>query len=766
MKRHVFRPDLPNRLLASALAASVAWALAAGCGDDGRAPVPSSSDAGSDAADAADAADAPDAPSPVDADFGLGKRPPNPTCLAPAQPQNTTSVHLERVFPDLQLQDGLMALAQIPGDGSRWFAALRNGLVVSFPAAGASGVPTVVADLPALSGLTIQTGGEGGLLGLAFHPDFSSNGRMFVTWTTSGGPANMRSTVGRLTSTDGGKSFGDYETILPPFDQPAQNHNGGGIAFGPDGYLYLSFGDGGSANDAFSQGQSLEGFFSKILRIDVDTLPPAGKTYVIPSDNPFADGGGEPATFARGFRNPFRFSFDRASGDLWVGDVGQNAWEEIDIVLSGGNYGWPCREGSKAFSPDPAKCPSTVGLIDPVYEYPHVGSASVTGGVVYRGSAIDAFAGSYVFADYVTREVHALTFDPTDGSARVVRINESGPSAAWVGFAEDADGEVYALSVFPPEIYKLVASEEPAPSTFPQKLSETGCFDPSDPTRPVPALIPFDVNASLWSDGAEKERWLAIPDGTTIRVLPDGDFDFPAGTVLVKAFWLAGKRVETRLFVLHDDGAWAGYTYEWRDDQTDADLLPAGKTKAVGGQSWSFPSRSQCVQCHTPAAGWALGPEVGQLNKPMVYPSTNLRANQLRTLDHVGVFEAPLAAVEDLASYPDPFGSAAVGERARAYLHANCAGCHQPDGPGRGTLDLRYGTPFAEVGACDVDPGMGDLGVAGAKLVVPGEPGRSILPLRMRASGANRMPPLSSSVVDATGVQVIEAWITGLSGCP
>jgi uncharacterized repeat protein (TIGR03806 family) len=754
-----------TKSLSGLLAASVAWALFAGCGDDEQRSTPLQTPPGDGGTDAAP--DVTDAPPPVDSEFGLDTRPPNPGCVAPARPPTTAPVHLERVFETVAFQNALMAMAQVPGDGSRWFAALRNGLVVTFPAEGASGAPTIVADIPVLAALPIQTGGEGGLLGFAFHPDFGNNGHLFVTWTTRGGPTDMRSTVGRVTSTDGGKSFGNYTPVIAPFDQPAQNHNGGGIAFGPDGYLYLSFGDGGSANDAFSKGQRLDEMFSKILRIDVDTTPGQGQSYVIPSDNPFASGGGEPSTFAFGFRNPFRFSFDRETGDLWVGDVGQNAWEEIDLVLSGGNYGWPCREGSHEFTTDPVKCPSTVGLIDPVYEYPHTGGGSVTGGVVYRGEALEGFAGTYVFGDYVTKEVVGLTFDPTDGAPRVFRINESGPDASWVGFAQDQEGEVYALSVFPAEVYKLVSSGEPEAGTFPQKLSETGCVDPSNPSRPAAGLIPFDVNAGLWSDGAEKERWLAIPDGTTIAVQPDGDFDFPAGSVLVKTFWIGGKRIETRLFVRHEDGDWAGYTYEWREDQTDAELLPSGKTKTVGGQAWQFPSRSQCVQCHTAAAGRSLGPEVGQLNKEMVYPSTNRRANQLRTLDHVGLFGAPLGApVEALDAYPDPFGGDAVERRARAYLHSNCAGCHRPDGPGRGSMDLRYATTLADMEVCGVDPGMGDLGVQGAKLVSPGEPGKSLVPLRMRAMGVHRMPPLSSALVDDEGAKLVEAWIEGLNSCP
>lgn len=763
---------LSSKWLWTALACAASAAALGACGDDD--PAGSSvfpSDAGIDVEAGQEGgtgdADADAGEPPVPSAYGLDERPVNTTCLAPARPSSDVKVGFDQVFADVSFQNGLMAMAQIPGDASRWFAALRNGLVVSFPVQGASGAPDVVADVPQLAGMPIQAAGEGGLLGFAFHPDFASVGQLFVSWTTTGGPADMRSTVGRLTSSDGGATFSSYETIVAPFDQPASNHNGGGVAFGPDGYLYLGFGDGGSSNDAFGHGQNLEGMFAKILRIDVDTPPAAGETYVIPPDNPFAGGGGEPATYAWGLRNPFRISFDRDSGELWVGDVGQNAWEEIDVVELGGNYGWPCREGTHDYLTEPPKCPDMTGLIDPVYEYAHQGSASVTGGVVYRGTSIEGFAGTYVFGDYATKELFALDFDPVSGEAVAEVINPEGPFAGWSGFAQDAEGEVYALSLFPPAVYKLVATEEGTPVTFPQKLSETGCFDPSDPAKPAGGLVPYGVNAPLWSDGAGKERYMALPEGGTIEVGEDGDFVFPIGTVLVKTFWLAGKRVETRLFVRHDDGEWGGYSYEWDDDQSDAMLLPSSKTKEVGGVSWLFPSRANCVQCHTEAAGRSLGPEVGQLNGDHVYPSTNRIANQLATLDHIGLFAEPLAQPpEQLVAYPDPSGSGAVEGRARAYLHANCSHCHRPNGPGRSDMDLRFGTAFADTKTCGVDPQDGDLGIEDAKIVAPGDPARSVLIARPDATDANRMPPLASDVVDTGAIELLESWVEGLTACP
>jgi hypothetical protein len=367
-----------------------------------------------------------------------------------------------------------------------------------------------------------------------------------------------------------------------------------------------------------------------------------------------------------GFRNPFRFSIDRDTNEVWVGDVGQNQYEEIDAkVKIGGNYGWPCREGlhDSPNASDPAKCPlgaTTPGLIDPAAEHMHVpaNSRSITGGVVYRGGAVPGFVGTYVYGDYVKQQLWTLAFDPGTGAAVTTQLTDA-PAANWVSFAEDNDGELYAVALNQGAIYKLLAAAPPGPNTFPDRLSKTGCVAPTDPKKPAAGVIPYGVNAPLWSDGAQKERFLALPDGKTITVQDaDGDFDFPNGTVLMKTFTVAGKRTETRLFVRHDDGGWNGYTYEWLDDGSDAVLLPAGKTKTVGTQTWTFPSRSDCVGCHSEAAGRSLGLELGQLNGDYVYPSTNTIANQLKTLDHIGMFDKPLGKpVDQLLAYPDPYGA-------------------------------------------------------------------------------------------------------------
>ncbi|MBX3191694.1 MAG: PQQ-dependent sugar dehydrogenase [Labilithrix sp.] len=703
---------------------------------------------------------------PTRAEFGLDTRPANATCKAPSRPPSTAPVELQRVFAGVNLGTPMM-MAQIPGNSTKWYIAQRAGTIASFPTVNPGATPTQVANLATIAnGGPVQQGGEGGLLGMAFHPNFAANGRLYVTWMRTGGPANFRSEVGYLTSPDGGLTFTTYTPILGPFNQPAGNHNGGGIAFGKDGFLYLTFGDGGGGDDQFVKGQLKTEFFSKVLRIDVDNVP-GGSTYGIPNDNPFKNGGGEPATFAYGLRNPFRFSIDRETGEVWAADVGQNKWEEVNQIKLGGNYGWPCKEGFHDYITGAPKCPSASGLLDPVVEIEHIpaNTRSITGGFVYRGKAIPSFVGTYVFGDYEAQEIYTLELDTTTGEAKATQLADA-PAANWASFAEDTDGELYAVGLNG-QMYKIVAKAGAPASNFPDRLSKTGCADPADVKRPATGLVPYGVIAQLWSDGAEKDRFIALPDGAKITVRDDGDFDFPNGTVLVKTFSIGGKKIETRLLVRHDDGGWAGYTYEWLDDESDAVFLPGSKRKTVGSQTWHYPSRGECVRCHTEPAGRSLGLELPQLNGDFTYVSTNRISNQLKTLEHIDMFDKPLGKpVEQIAAYPDPLGTGPVEGRARAYLHANCSHCHRENGGGRGNMVLTFATSLKDTVTCNVDPEAGDLGIAGAKLIVPGDPAKSLLSVRPHALGANRMPPIASSLVDTQGVAVLDDWIRSVTACP
>lgn len=750
-------------------------------GDDGGSFEDAGSDAGEVDAGGADAgvdagvdAGAVDAGA-VDAGgpFGLATRPPNPTCVAAARPVVPSGVKVVRAFMNLTFSYPMLLL-QPPNDPSRIFVAERAGVLQAFPN---SANPQQTEVQPVLDiHAKINTQGEGGFLGVAFPPDWSTNKVVYVSYTETGVSGHpLRSVISRFRSTDSGATLdpGSEEVILK-LDQPYDNHDGGNINFGPDGYLYIGFGDGGSGGDPLGSGQRVNTLLGKMLRINVNV--PAAQRYAIPATNPFASDGdacnlasnNESAPdagtrcgeiYAWGLRNPWRWSFDSSSGDLWVGDVGQGAYEEVDRVELGGNYGWNTREGFHCYGG--STC-ATAGLIDPLVEYDHSQGQAITGGFVYRGTKIPGLIGRFVFGDYQTGRVWAMKDDLVTGAHSMELLQDT--NLAISSFGQTLDGEIYALDLFGGTINQLVPSGTTPPDTFPQHLSETGCFDPTDAKKYVPAMILYDLNSPLWSDGAAKERAFAIPDSTTITVNADGDFDLPKGSVVAKTFSLNGKRVETRLLMRHSDGDWAGYTYEWNDAQTDATLLPAGQTKTVGTQQWTWPTRAQCLECHTSVVGRTIGLEAAQLNRDFRYPSTGLVRNELATLEGVGFFSAPLGSVAQLKLEP-PSGTGALEARARAYLHSNCSMCHR-QGAGQGPQDFRASLSFKAMNVCNVAPTAGSLGLSNPMLFAPGVPARSIISHRMQTNGAVRMPPLGTVLIDPNGSTLIDQWISSVTSCP
>jgi uncharacterized repeat protein (TIGR03806 family) len=304
---------------------------------------------------------------------------------------------------------------------------------------------------------------------------------------------------------------------------------------------------------------------------------------------------------------------------------------------------------------------------------------------------------------------------------------------------------------------------------LPARLSETGCFDTTDVTRPLPALQPYTVNAPLWSDGAEKDRWLSLPDGGRIRVQPDGDLDLPPGSVLIKTFRLGTRRVETRFFVRHTGGDWSGYSYEWNETGNDAVLMSeSGAERMIDGRTYRFPTRAECKQCHTDAAGGSLGLELGQLNAAAL-SGTGAGKNQLQLWADLDLFEGGLPAPPDkLPALPRPGDtSAPLESRARGYLHANCAGCHRPEVDMSGSVDLRFATPLAATMSCDHRPVKGTQGFgAQVRILAPGNPDLSMIVLRMKLTGAGRMPEVGTLAVDDAGVAVVSDWIRSLTACP
>ena len=372
---------------------------------------------------------------------GGGLDPPDP-------PGPPATVQTQRVFANVVLNSPT-ALTQAPGDASRWFALNKLGVITVFDNDPVNAVGSTFLNI---SGRVLNSG-EAGLLGLAFHPEFANNGEVFVSYVAPG----LISVISRFRSNVGNLTLDPMsEEILLTVIQPQDNHNGGDIHFGPDGFLYIGFGDGGGANDPSGHAQNTTNLLGAMVRIDVDIA----MGYDIPPGNPFAGntpsvqgvcGANCPEIYAWGFRNPWRFSFDRQGGALWVGDVGQNAWEEVDRVERGQNYGWNTREGAHCFNP-PSGC-STAGLTDPITEYGHSLGNSITGGYVYRGTAIPSLVGQYLFGDFGSGRLWAVPANSPIGTAPTEIADTTHAISA---FGQSVNGELYVVDYFGGGIHQIV----------------------------------------------------------------------------------------------------------------------------------------------------------------------------------------------------------------------------------------------------------------------------------------------------------------------
>ncbi len=368
-----------------------------------------------------------------------------------AAPPVTLTV--QRVFTSLPAFSSPVAMLQAPGDNTRWFVVEQSGRVRVFDNNPAIALTALFVDIAG----RVTSGGEAGLLGMAFHPDFPADRRVFLSYTATSG--NLVSRISSFMTTDGGQTLDPAsERILITLNQPEANHNGGNIAFGPDNLLYIGFGDGGGANDqhgTIGNAQLLTTLLGKMLRIDVGAE--AATTYTIPSTNPFATnpkcGAGTnaqscPEIFAVGLRNPWRWSFDRQTGQLWVADVGQGALEEVNRVTLGGNYGWRCFEGTRNTG---LACGSPTNPLPPVAEYGRNVGASVTGGYVYRGSAFASLVGRYIFGDFISGRIFSIesatqpTLTLTDGFSSGLNISS---------FGEGNDGELYVVN-YGGQLYRI-----------------------------------------------------------------------------------------------------------------------------------------------------------------------------------------------------------------------------------------------------------------------------------------------------------------------
>ncbi len=690
-----------------------------------------------------------------------------------------------RAFPKLRFERPV-ELTFADDDTQRLFVVEQRGVIHVFANRGDIEETKIFLDIQEV---VSRDGNEEGLLGLAFHPQFKQNSEFFVYYSTR--PRASVLSRFRVSADNPDRADRNSEEELLRIDQPYSNHNGGSIRFGPDGYLYIGLGDGGSADDPHLHAQNRQTLLGSILRIDIDRQD-EGLPYAVPVDNPFAgrgDARGE--IWAFGLRNVWRMAFDRQTGHLWAADVGQDRVEEINVIQRGGNYGWNLREGFQPFEPNTPHKPTE--LIDPLVEYSREDGQSVTGGLVYRGQKLPEFEGAYFYGDYLSGNVWILRWDGqrvTDD--RLVATTDLEIAA----FGEDHDGEIY-LCAFDGHVYQMRMREIDLTATaeaFPRRLSETGMFASVPDNEPAEGLIPYELNLPFWSDYSVKDRYIALPERPAVTFDEREKWQFPVGSVFVKTFWLHldraqmqdPRRLETRLLV-HAPQGWEGYTYVYNDEQTEAFLLDGSLLKPIEvntedgviSQPYYFPSRSDCFACHTKAEGFVLGMTTRQMNHTLQYRGES--ENQIALLDRLGVFkEGPKMPPQQLERFPSwGFGNFDRSESnngnhqlkvpdgdaqdlARAWLEVNCAVCHRPEGIAPHRRDMRFHTSNENLRLLNEKPSQGQLGPPEVQLIKPGSPLGSELFLRIGRRGPRQMPPVATNFVDPLAQEVLRQWIADL----
>jgi uncharacterized repeat protein (TIGR03806 family) len=700
-------------------------------------------------------------------------------------------------FPDLTFNFPV-AVGSAPGDTNRLFVAEKTGRIIVITNL-ANPTASVFLDL---TNRTYYID-EGGVLSFAFHPDFASNGYFFVYYTLkTNSPAGtgIHDRIARfsISTANTNQALPDSEVPLITQLRQGSEHHGGDIHFGPDKYLYVSLGDESGSDDTLHNAQVIDrDFFAGVLRLDVDkrpgSLPPnphpaVSTNYAIPPDNPWVGATNfngltvDPAKvrtefWAKGLRNPWRMSFDPVTGYLYCGDVGQAAREEVNIIVRGGNYGWPFREGT--ISGPQADVPAHFTSIDPIQEYLHgsadaLNAAAIMGGVVYRGDRFSEIAGNYIFADHVNGNIWALQYD----GRKVTnwRRLTSDPGIAAFGI-DPSNGDVLLAMYYAKIVKRLIYYNQPiGGGPVPPTLADTGAFQDLATLTPNPGIVPYDVNVSFWADNARKQRWFSMPNtNLTITTTANGTWKFPAGTVWIKHFDLeltnqvpaSTRRLETRFLVRNNIGFY-GVTYRWDDSQTNATLVPdEGLNEAFlihdGGtvrtQTWHYPSRTECLICHNATAGGVLAFKPEQINRDFDYGG-GVVTNQIGALAGAGYFGTNTPAWNILPAVAGATNSAVSLEyRARSYLAVNCSQCHQPGGLGQNSFDARLETPTASSGIINGTL-LSTSSDPADRVIKPGDLAHSEILDRISTLGTERMPPLASTELDTEAIDLLSEWIT------
>ena len=602
--------------------------------------------------------------------------------------------------------------------------------------------------------------------GLTFHPQYRENGFLYLFSNVSKGETGHVNRITRFTvSRDPDAEVAcDPDSAQVIIEWKSMGHDGGDLVFGHDGMLYITSGDGTSDSDRWLSAQDPTNLLGGVLRIDVDH-PADGMMYSVPPDNPFVDlPGARGELWAIGLRNPWRMSIDDVTGQIWVGNNGQDLWESAHLLRRGENYGWSVYEGSHPFYAHREIGPGT--LVAPTFEHHHTESRSLTGGVVYYGDKLPDLNGAYTYGDYSTGKIWAGRHD----GAQVTYHQEIADTTLQiVGFSNTHRGELLVVD-YVGQIYRL----EPNPAAlnpeenpvFPARLSDTGIFESVSEHRVAAGVVPYDVISPAWNDGATAERFIALPDDLQISGNGSGGWTFADRTVVVQTLSRANRRIETRILV-KQQSEWLGYAYEWNEQQDDAILVPAaGKDIQISDdsgalQEWRIPARSECMSCHGRAAGYILGLTELQLDRNYRYES--VEDNQLRTLHQIGLISGAPTPIDERKKLANPGDtSAPLESRVKSYLHTNCAGCHVQAGGGNSRMVLGYTTAMDGMEILSRFPQHSTFGLTQPRIVAPGDPDQSVMLTRLSHRGRGQMPPLVSKRVDRTAVELVREWIASL----
>lgn len=695
---------------------------------------------------------------------------------------------------------GTNTLAMASTDGTIYFYDFETGQISS-----------TIWDLDT-KGLFISSDTRIGLKGMAFHPKYADlnseeGGYIFISSFTNESKTKVsRYTVDRATGlVDESSESLMIELIVPG----VTFHTVGELVFGADDFLYIPLGDGKSQYN-FVQHID-DNLLGGIMRIDVDkdenkshaprrVLPQAfedetsGVGYYIPNDNPWLSEAGDimEEYYSIGHRNPWKLSKDPLNGNIWGGEVGPWSGEEVNLIRKGHNYGWPYFAGDVTeeivwfnnikpdFDPAPEEFRGV--LTEAVFSPIRSEARSIYVGDVYRGTKWPEFYGKLLAGDTTQKSVWAVGYDETTKKVTVeVLPNLTG----YYELFESQDGEIMALS-FNGTLTKLERDTANTNDDFPELLSETGAFTSLNPLTGSTSLIPYTVNTPLWSDRADKQRWIVLPNNGVfntskeqITFKSDAPWEFPAGTVFIKHFALALneqnpdvlKPLETRFMIVGENGGTYGVTYKWLEDGSDAlltiegaieDFTIMGSNGANYTQTWEYPSSNECINCHNANAGQSLGINTQQLNGDYKYPLSGITDNQLNTLNELNVFSADIGEASQYihnVALDDPTASNEL--KVRSYLDANCAYCHMPGGVDA-AFDARITTPLLNQGL--INELVASAGSENDMVIVPGDLATSELYLRDNSTGAIAMPPLGRTMVDQDYIKVLEAWVYGLAG--